>query len=242
MIAVPQRNRIYATATDDHELATIDPVSLTVIARVRAGDYPDGLAYDAQDDRIFVSDEHGGNDIVIDARSNQLLRSIDLGGEVGNTQYNEARHEVVVAAQGRDELAIIDPVSLHVVRRERTAGCSGPHGVLVRPDRNVAYVACEANAHLVSVDLATGAVSEPQTVGETPDVLAYDPKLQRLYAASESGTLSVFDVIRASPRMVAEGFAGPKAHSVAVDPETHIVYLPLEDLDGRPVLREMAPS
>jgi len=65
--------------------------------------------------------------------------------------------------------------------------------------------------------------------------LALDPGLHRLYVASESGTLVVFDV--AGPvRKLAEGNAGPNAHSVAVDPDTHLVYLPLNDLAGHPVL------
>ena len=32
------------------------------------------------------------------------------------------------------------------------------------------------------------------------------------------------------------------AHSVAVDPRTHLVYFPLEDVGGKPVLRIMRPA
>jgi hypothetical protein len=31
----------------------------------------------------------------------------------------------------------------------------------------------------------------------------------------------------------------PHAHSVAVDPRTHLLYFPLQDIGGRPVLRIM---
>lgn len=34
----------------------------------------------------------------------------------------------------------------------------------------------------------------------------------------------------------------PHAHSVAVDPATHRVYLPLQSVDGHPVMRIMAPA
>ena len=63
-------------------------------------------------------------------------------------------------------------------------------------------------------------------VGEGPDVLALDPVLHRLYVASESGTVTVFE-IAGTVRKLVEGNAGPDAHSVAVDPETHVAYLPL---------------
>jgi hypothetical protein len=60
--------------------------------------------------------------------------------------------------------------------------------------------------------------------------------------AAERGPLAGFAVDGASVRKVAEGNAGPNAHSVAVDPATHELFLPLDDLGGRPVLRVLAPG
>src|SRR2546428_507295 len=37
-------------------------------------------------------------------------------------------------------------------------------------------------------------------------------------------------------------YRAPKAHSVAVDPATHRLYLPLADVGGHPVLRVLVPS
>jgi len=34
----------------------------------------------------------------------------------------------------------------------------------------------------------------------------------------------------------------PHAHTVAVDPRSHRVYLPLENVGGKPVLRILAPA
>jgi hypothetical protein len=34
----------------------------------------------------------------------------------------------------------------------------------------------------------------------------------------------------------------PHAHTVCVDPETHLVYIPLENIDGHPILRIMKPA
>ena len=52
--------------------------------------------------------------------------------------------------------------------------------------------------------------------------------------------VAVFAV--AADRSVTEmgrGFLGPNAHTVAVDPATHRVYFPLENVGGHPVLRVM---
>jgi len=34
----------------------------------------------------------------------------------------------------------------------------------------------------------------------------------------------------------------PHAHTVSVDPQTHFVYFPLQNLNGHPVLRIMTPA
>ena len=36
-------------------------------------------------------------------------------------------------------------------------------------------------------------------------------------------------------------YRAPHSHSVAVDPATHRVYLPIQDIDGKSVLRIMKP-
>ncbi len=70
VLAVPELHRVYASATGTNELAVIDDQTLQVVARVPAGDYPDGVAYASKANKIYVSDLHGKTDTVVDARTN----------------------------------------------------------------------------------------------------------------------------------------------------------------------------
>lgn len=89
------------------------------------------------------------------------------------------------------------------------------------------------------LDLTTGRPGPTVATGEGPDVLALDPERGRLYVAAESGQLGVYDVATGDPKKLALGNAGPNAHTVSVDPASHLVYLPLTNVAGYPVLREM---
>ena len=40
---------------------------------------------------------------------------------------------------------------------------------------------------------------------------------------------------------IAQGFVHLNAHVVAVDPATHRIYFPLQNVGGRPVLRILEP-
>ena len=68
VIAVPALDRVYASATNDHQALTIDARTGAILARAPAGHYPDGLAYDPAERHIFVSDESGGVETVLERR------------------------------------------------------------------------------------------------------------------------------------------------------------------------------
>ncbi len=241
LVAVPDTDRVYAAATGTHEVAVIDAQTFRVVARAEGGEYPDGLAYDAADQKVFVSDESGGGVIVIDARTDQRINRIDLGGEVGNTQYDAVGQQIVAAAQGRNQLALIDPQREQVMTYIDLPGCDGPHGFYVDSSSRTAYVSCEGNAQLVVVDLTARRVVGQASVGDVPDVLAFDAELQRLYVAAESGVVAVFEVHGSTLQKLGQVYLAPSAHTIAVDSQTHRVYVPLENIDGRPVLRIYEP-
>jgi DNA-binding beta-propeller fold protein YncE len=86
--AVPELGRVYASVTGEHKVAAVDMKTLQTLARVGPINYPDGIAYAPGPQRIFVSDEHGDVDAVIDTKTNSLVASIPLGGGAGNTVYD----------------------------------------------------------------------------------------------------------------------------------------------------------
>jgi YVTN family beta-propeller protein len=239
VLAVPELGRVFATATSANQLAVIDPNTLAVVATVPTGEYPDGLAYAPDVGKIYVSNEHGRSDTVIDVQSNRPVATIALGGEAGNTQFDPASRLVYVAVHQRNELVAIDPATDEIIGRYDVARCEDPHGLYIDAPSRTAFVGCEASSKLVVVDMNTMQVISEHPVGQVPDVLAFDPALGRLYVAAEDGPLTVLERDTTGVREIAKGTAGPNAHSVAVNPDTHHIYLPLMNVAGRPVLREL---
>jgi YVTN family beta-propeller protein len=242
VLAVPELHRVYASATGTNELAVIDDQNLTVVARVPAGDYPDGVAYAAKENKIYVSDLHGKADTVIDAKTNQRITTIELGGGAGNSQYDPASDRIFVTVDGREELAEIDPNTDQVVARYPLTGCRGSHGLLIDSENHLAFAACEENSKLVVFDLQNRQATATLPVGADPDVLAFDIGLHRLYVSAESGNIAIFDERNRSLEKVFLGFFAANAHTVAVDARTHRVYWPLQNVNGKPVLRITMPS
>jgi DNA-binding beta-propeller fold protein YncE len=245
VLAVPELGRIYASVTGRHQIAVVDGRDLRLMKRVDGVDYPDGMAYAPNVRRLFVSDEHGSADVVMDIFADTLVGRIPLGGEAGNTVYDPVSACILVAVHQKNEIAVIDPETNRIVAHLSVAGVERPHGIAIDATRRLAFVAGEANARLGVLDLTSDQVLATYTVGTDPDVLAFDPGWGRLYVASESGTVSALTETetRDGIRLIRDGdFDLPHAHTVAVDPRTHLIYFPLQDLGGGPVLRIMTAS
>lgn len=243
VLVVPERHRVYTTATGENRMVVLDEDTGAELSRTPTGEYPDGLAYDPKRGAVWTTNETGGTETVIDAGTAAVRGTVDLGGEVGNVAYEPATDRmVVVVVQGRGDLAVIEPATLAVSRRIGLPGCDHPHGLALDPAAGAAFVGCDANATLLSVDIASGQVTGSNPVGEGPDVLAYDAGAHRLYVAAESGQLTVLDEQDGKLRVAGSDHLADGAHVVAVDLATHRSYYPIPaGSGGHPVLLERAP-
>lgn len=239
VLVVPTLGLVYASAAGNHEVIVFNEKTLRTVARIGGVRFPDGIAYAPEAKKVFVSDESGGADLVIDAGTNRRLTSIDLGGEAGNTQYDAVSRHVFVTVQTRNQMVEIDPGTDRIVARYDLPGSDSPHGFYIDAPKREMFISCEGNAKLLVVDMRTMKVTSIHTVGDGPDVLAFDPILGRLYVSAESGDVTIFDEQGTGIRKVGELYA-PHAHTVSVVPSERRVYFPLQDIHGEPVLRIMA--
>lgn len=241
VIAAPEINRVFASVTGDHQVAAVDTQLLKKVATGGEVNYPDGLAYAPRQKKVFVSDEHGGVDAVFDAVSCTLIGSIPLGGGAGNTVYDSVSGHILVGVHSVNQLVAIDPETNKILGRYPLHGIENPRGIALYAADHVAFVAGEANHSLALVDLNSMQVLSTHQVGEDPDVLAVDTALKRLYVSAESGTVTILQYDNRKLTIIGSMYM-PHAHTVAVDSRTHLVYFPLENVDGHPLLRIMRPA
>jgi DNA-binding beta-propeller fold protein YncE len=81
------------------EIVAIDESTLAVSARMPGGIYPDGLAYAPTVHKLYVSDELGRTETVIDVRTRQRIATIALAGEAGNSQYDPVTQHIFVTCR-----------------------------------------------------------------------------------------------------------------------------------------------
>jgi YVTN family beta-propeller protein len=242
VLVVPALKSVYASVTRNHEVAVLDTEKLTVSKRIKDGKFPDGLAYSPETHKVFVSDESGGVETVIDTQRNERVNTIEMGGEVGNTQYDPVSHLIYACVQTRNELVEISPETDKIQARYHLSGGAHPHGFYIDDQNGKAYIACEGDNKLLVFDMKNHSVENVFPVASGPDVLAFDRGLQLLFVACESGAVSLFRCSGGKLEKVGNVNVGPNSHSVSVDSETHRAYFPLKNVNGSPMLRIMTPA
>jgi DNA-binding beta-propeller fold protein YncE len=243
ILVVSVLNRVFVTATGANNVVALDETTGGEVARGPTGEYPDGMAYDPVHGTIWTTNETAGTETVVDPATIQQRGAVDLGGEVGNVGYDPESDRMLVAVQGRDELAVIDAGAMTVTQHVQLPGCNHPHGLTLDTADRLVFVACDHNATLLTLDQTDWRVTGSHRVGDHPDVLAYDTGARRLYVAAESGTLTVLDLHGHDLSVTGSGHLADGAHVVAVDPDTHRSYYPIPaGTGGHPALLERRPE
>ena len=111
-------------------------------------------------------------------------------------------------------------------------GCSDDHSLTIDSPARLAFVACDINDVLLTVDMTTWRVTGTANVGVEPDVLAFDGRAGRLYVASESGWVTVLQLAGRRMHVIYSRYLADDAHVVAVDQATGRSYFPVLRASG----------
>ncbi len=235
---VPELKKFYTSNAYDNTIGVVDLRQMKVIKKIPTEAKPDGSAYAAPFHKLYVSDERGKAEAVVDVRTDTVVKTLHFDSETGMPQYDSVARKVYVNLQDRNIFAVIDPATDQVVARYPVGRCKGNHGMTLDPEHYRAFLSCEGNNLMTVFDLDRHEPIAYLPMADGPDVIKFDPGLGRIYAACYSGDISVFQMDDPDHFRKLEDFpVQKKVHSLAVDPETHRVYAPEQEENGRPVAR-----
>jgi YVTN family beta-propeller protein len=235
---VPELKKFYTSNAGDNTIGVIDLKQMKVVKKIPTEKKPDGSAYAAPFHRLYVSDERGKAEAIVDVTKDEIIKTLRFDSETGMPQYDPVARKVYVNLQDQNIFAVIDPVTDEVVGRYPVGRCKGNHGMTLDPEHRRAFLSCEGNNLMTVFDLDKHEPIAFLPLAGGPDVIKFDPGLGRIYAACYSGAISVFHQDDPNHYRKIEDFKVPHAvHTLAVDPQTHRVYTPEQEADGKPVAR-----
>jgi DNA-binding beta-propeller fold protein YncE len=235
---VAELKKFYTSNAGDNTIGVVDLRAMKVVKKIKTEKKPDGSAYAAPFHKLYVSDERGKAEAIVDVTKDEIVKTLHFDSDTGMPQYDPVARKVYVNLQDQNIFAVIDPNSDEVVGRYGVGRCKGNHGMALDPENYRAFLACEGNNLMTVFDLDKKEAIAFLPLAEGPDVIKFDSGLKRIYVACYSGAMAVFHEDDANHyRKIEDVKVQHAVHSLAVDPETHRVYTPEQEEEGKPAAK-----
>jgi len=223
-IAIDERRGLYLVATSgEPQVVAIDRQHLRIKKTVRMPGPVDALVLDVKRDRIYADEDNGQRIWVLDPDL-RVVVTIATPQDSDKVEYDLHTDRLYQNFTTIDSTLVIDPARNEILARWSTLPARRPHGLAIDRTRGVLYVA-GANGWLVATDVVTGRLLASVRIAPNVDQIALDAKRRRLYCASGDGYISVLDVSRREPTLLANITVPHGAHTLAVDPSSGDVWI-----------------
>ncbi len=206
-------------------VSIFDLKSLQVIGQAQAGMNPDAIVYDPASKRVFAMNGRSGDVTAIDATTGKVAGTIPVGGKLEFAVADGAGH-VYVNVESKSEEVQIDSKNLVVTAHWPLDPCKEPSGLAIDAKHRRLFAGCD-NKMMAVIDADSGKVVATPPIGDGVDADQFDPGTGFAFASNgQSGTLTVVHEDSPDKFSVVEDVPTQRgARTMALDPQTHEVYL-----------------
>jgi hypothetical protein len=183
---------VYIGNRGDFSVCRIDDAKLEKGPCGKLDAMPDGIAFVAKTNEVWVTTPRDKSIRVLDGETLQQTAKLEFDGEPEGFAVDEQRGRFYTNLEDKDATLSIDLASHKVVAQWKPeCGEEGPHGLRLDTPAGFLFVACSARA--LTLDVAhDGAHLGTIAVGDGTDDLDYAASTHRLYVAGgKAGTLTI---------------------------------------------------
>ncbi len=234
-IAVDEADNKLFTAGGGQKVVVFDNTTLAKTGEIALTGPGDDIVLDTKADTLYVCHDDGAEDWVINAKDNTLAGTVAIAGAPEYVAYDAKADRLYQNIKPANLTQVINPATNTVEASWPTAPMTSPHGLAV--DAKTRRVFAAGKGKVVMLDQKTGKVlSSVDIAPGYVDQIAFDQGSRRLYCAcGDAGVISVVQEVSGRTSGLANLGDVPshhKSHTLAVDPDTHAVWVSYSDADN----------
>ncbi len=191
-------------------------------------------------ERLYISDETGGNVVIVDPQQQRVVARIAVGKRPRGIQLSPDHSKVYVALSGSpiggpnvdesklpppdrryDGIGVVDLASQKLTQTYQSG--ADPETFALSHDGKVLYVSNEDAGQMSAVDLTTGKVRATVAVGSEPEGVAVSDDDRTVYVTCETSN-SIYVVDARSMKVLAQIPTGKRPRAIYLASETHRGY------------------
>jgi DNA-binding beta-propeller fold protein YncE len=240
---MPARNLAFVTRSEENTVDVFDPTSLQQLGRVSVAEDADAILYDPTSKLVYVANGDAHLATLIDPETRRAVGTIPLNAKPEFPQLDNITGLLYQNLTDTNMVAGINLTLRSIVGTWSLAPCEGPSGMAIDSQQRRLFAVCSRNETLVVFDLERHRVITSLKIGGGPDSVAFDPILHRIYVAGKSGKLDVIqqdgpDAYRTLDQIGTHY----GAHTLAVDPVSHQVFVGYASLLSQPRIAIFSPA
>jgi DNA-binding beta-propeller fold protein YncE len=211
-----------------------DLQTLKITGEAKADKDADSVLYDPASKRIFVMNGDPHSSTVIDAKSGNVVGSIDLGGGP-EFAVSDGKGTVFVNIEDKAELVAIDSNTLKIKSRWPLAPAGTPTALAMDIQHHRLFSAGRNPQMLVVLDSDTGKVLQSFPISSGADAAAFEPETGLIFVSTREGNVHIFH--EDSPDKFSEAETVKTefgAKTMGLDTKTHNIFLSTVDFGPAP--------
>jgi len=218
-----------------HGFATSKPVTMfdsTTLKTIKSIDVqgnPDGMLFDTFKRRIYILSHASPNATVIDAKTGDVVGTIDLGGAPEQAATDGKGH-IYVDIEDKDNVAVVDAKTMKVTAHYDLGGNKTPAGLAFDVKNHVLFVECRNPAVSVVMDARDGKILATLPIGTGVDGAGFLAATNEAFSSQGDGTLTVIKEAGPTSFSVEQTVKTmPSAKTMTIDEKTkHILLIGAE--------------
>jgi YVTN family beta-propeller protein len=242
VVVDPVSGMAYVTRSEANTVDVFDPSAMNLVTRIPVADDPDGIFYIAAARMIYAASGDAKTATLIDPATRKVSATIALGGKPEFGVFDTKTNLFYQNLEDTSSIAAVDLSKRVVTMRWPLQECVHPTGMAIDDQSRQLFIGCSGDSRLAVFDMEQHRVVTSVPVGGGPDSVAYDAGLHRIYVTGRAGDLCVIQ--RDSKGAIATLDKIPLhygAHTLAVDPESHRLYVGYASLVIAPRIAVFSP-
>jgi YVTN family beta-propeller protein len=231
---VDEFGRGFITDGGQGKVIIFDPKTLKVIGDVKAENDADCVIYDPASKRVFVMNGRSHSSTVIDAKSGNVVGTINMGG-APEFEVTDGEGAIYDNIEDTNEVVAIDSRTLKIKTRWPVAPAGMPTALAIDRQHRRLFISGRKPQMLVVMDADSGKVIQSFPITAGADANVYEPETGLLFVATREGMIHIFHEDTPDKFSVVDTVKTEYgAKTLALDTKTHNLFLPTSDFGPPP--------
>ena len=225
-LPVPELGRGFSSNGKESKASVVDLKTLQTTAKVDTGESPDAIAYDPKHSEVYIFNHKGNSVTIVDAKGAKVIATVPLGGSPEFAVADPAADRIYCNVEDKNEVVAIDTNRHEVVAHWPLAPGEEPSGIALDAAHHRLFSACN-NKMMEMIDTETGKVIASVPIGDHTDGCAFDDASQLAFASCGDGSTTIAREESPDKLTLVQKLQTERgARTIAIDPQTHRIYLP----------------